>query len=566
ARRDSVALRVVSRTAPLVKKRRTDTAMAASADPSRRTPAKRRDADDVAMMNAEKIQARSWDSVLRQMSGEFDAAFMQVEQGLEETVRAMTSHRFAFDRPSTASGPSEAPMMLPDVEVTIGYHGAGGLQASTPSPAFSVAIGNPALMNDRSRRPSRTSRTGRSTGRPNGRDAGLGTDTSARVALNAQSESGARGGEEFTRRARKKISHIQQTVRDLREFTRSLDQRVSSRMVDSVIASEFAMRNLPSTYAFGILDGRQARFIYLRNAGATDLTGSPYRTVLFPSDIVQKNHTLLVDFPTKREYLLSKNAAILSSSAVFMAIIVGSFGWTMRNLNRHKKISEMKSDFISNMTHELKTPIATIELAADALRDPDVSASSDRVRRFLGVIREENHRLRSQVERVLQAAKMERGELVLDVAPVDMHEVINEAVDAIRLQLENRGGRLSLDLHAEQSKVTGDEMHIRNVVLNLLDNAIKYSPAAPDIVVRSSSTGTSVRIDVKDAGIGISREHQKRVFERLYRVPTGNVHDVKGFGLGLSYVQSIVEAHGGNVRVESESGKGSTFTVILPAT
>lgn len=358
--------------------------------------------------------------------------------------------------------------------------------------------------------------------------------------------------------------NIRQTVRDLREFTRNLGERVSARVVDSVLLLEFSGRNLPTDYVFGIRDGRSAQFICTKNGVQPDAAESAYSTVLFPGDIVPKNHTLHVSFPGKREYLMNKNAAILSSSAVFMAIIVGSFGWTMRNLNRHKKISEMKSDFISNMTHELKTPIATIELAADALRDPDVSASADRVQRFLGVIREENHRLRSQVERVLQAAKMERGELILNTSPIDIHDIIEESADAIKLQLESRGGELHTDLRADSRVVSGDEMHLRNVVLNLLDNAIKYSTDAPFISVSTVNTGTHVRIDVTDRGIGISRENQKRVFERLYRVPTGNVHNVKGFGLGLSYVQAIAEAHGGTVSVQSEVGTGSTFSVILP--
>lgn len=506
--------------------------------------------------------SRSWDSVLQQMSGEFSAAFSDVEERLEETVRAMTSTRFVFDRPSVDPLPSA----YPDVQISIGYGNSaqGGVAQGSVVPngsygstsAFSVVIGNPESMQQRRSKvllpPDNSRRLEDRQQNPE-----------QRVHSIASTNKGNRT-EEYTRRARTKISHIQQTVRDLREFTRALDERVSVRVMDSVITAEFSQRNLPVDYAFGVLDGKCSKFIYTKNGVAEDLQVSPFKTVLFPGDIVQKNHTLVVNFPTKTEYIVSKNAGVLGSSLIFMAIIVGSFGWTMRNLNRHKKISEMKSDFINNMTHELKTPITTIELAADALRDPDVSASSDRVQRFLGVIREENYRLRTQVERVLQAAKMERGELVLATSMIDMNELINKSVDAIRLQLESRGGELTTDMEATLAMVAGDEMHLRNVVLNLLDNAIKYSTESPRITVRSYNAGTRLCIEVADSGIGISKDNQKRVFERLYRVPTGNVHNVKGFGLGLSYVQSIVEAHGGMVSVSSELGKGSTFIVTLP--
>ncbi|MFN9776325.1 MAG: ATP-binding protein [Candidatus Kapaibacterium sp.] len=547
-------------------------------------------------LNRAANEARVWDSVFRQMSGGLDVAFSSVEQELEQALRTMGSRRFVFDVPSVDPFPEQAP----EVQVTIGIGGTSvnlGGNGSADRPmlygkesSYSVSVGNPASMRFGRRF---TTNAATANARPDviliqeqaanqaanqapnqaanqvpdraaQQSAYLNTEAVSSAKRNPSQSSDADCDGAYNVRARNKMLNIRQTVRDLREFTRNLGDRVSARVVDSVLLLEFSGRNLPTDYVFGIRDGRSAQFICTKNGVQPDAAESAYSTVLFPGDIVPKNHTLHVSFPGKREYLMNKNAAILSSSAVFMAIIVGSFGWTMRNLNRHKKISEMKSDFISNMTHELKTPIATIELAADALRDPDVSASADRVQRFLGVIREENHRLRSQVERVLQAAKMERGELILNTSPIDIHDIIEESADAIKLQLESRGGELHTDLRADSRVVSGDEMHLRNVVLNLLDNAIKYSTDAPFISVSTVNTGTHVRIDVTDRGIGISRENQKRVFERLYRVPTGNVHNVKGFGLGLSYVQAIAEAHGGTVSVQSEVGTGSTFSVILP--
>ncbi|MBL7998075.1 MAG: hypothetical protein JNL32_05500 [Candidatus Kapabacteria bacterium] len=372
--------------------------------------------------------------------------------------------------------------------------------------------------------------------------------------------------QEYSERVKNKMELISETVHDLGEFNRTIDQRINRNLIDSMIAKEFASKGLPLDYQFAVRNGESNLFMYTKAANdALPLyEQSQFRTTLFPSDIIQKNHTLVVTFPNSTSYILQSNMGVLLSSGMFVMMIMACFGWTVRNLNRHKKLSEMKSDFINNMTHEFKTPIATIALASDALRDPDVANNTERVSRFIGVIKEENHRLGTQVERVLQAARLERGELALTKTEINVHDILTCVKDSIALQIDARGGIVSLNHDAAYPFIVADEMHIRNVMLNLLDNANKYTEREPIINITTRNTSDGVEIRISDNGIGINAENQKRVFDKLYRVPTGNIHNVKGFGLGLSYVKAIVEAHGGTVDVASEPGKGSTFTVVLP--
>ncbi len=252
------------------------------------------------------------------------------------------------------------------------------------------------------------------------------------------------------------------------------------------------------------------------------------------------------------------------SSGVLILVIVLCFGYSIRTILRQKKLSLMKNDFINNMTHEFKTPIATVSLATEALQDKSVSQSSDMHTRYVKMIRDENQRLGSQVERVLQIAAIDKRDFNLNIEELDLHKLIRSLVENMQIQVESRGGRITSVLNAATCAVKGDETHISNCIMNLLDNANKYSPEAPNIIVRTESTYNSITITVQDHGMGMSRETQKHVFEKFYRLPTGNRHDVKGFGLGLSYVKKMVEAHHGTVAVDSTPGKGSKFTINLP--
>lgn len=224
----------------------------------------------------------------------------------------------------------------------------------------------------------------------------------------------------------------------------------------------------------------------------------------------------------------------------------------------------MKTDFINNMTHEFKTPIATISLATDSIASPMVVSNPDKIKRFVDIIRQENRRMNSQVERVLQIAQLDKKDFQLKLSETNLHELIQQAVDNFSLQVEKREGALKIELQATRPVIQGDATHIASVVHNLLDNANKYSPEKPEIAIRTRNVPNGVEITVEDKGIGISKEARKHIFDKFYRVHTGNIHDVKGFGLGLSYVKAIVTAHKGFVDVRSEPGKGSAFTLTFP--
>ncbi len=274
--------------------------------------------------------------------------------------------------------------------------------------------------------------------------------------------------------------------------------------------------------------------------------------------------TLHLYIKDDRNYILSSMGWMIAASILFTTIIISAFALTVRTLFTQKKLSEIKSDFINNMTHELKTPLATISLAIDALTNEKVIHDTGKIRYYSGMIKEENKRMNKQVEKILQAARIEKQDIKLNLQVFDAHEVISKIADNLALQIQERQGTLHLSLDAARHMINADDVHFSNIVFNLLDNAIKYSKENPVIEIQTQLVGSMLAIRVKDNGIGMTRETQSRVFEKFYRAHTGNIHNVKGFGLGLSYVKAMVEAHGGKVKVESTPGKGSTFSVYLP--
>jgi len=269
-------------------------------------------------------------------------------------------------------------------------------------------------------------------------------------------------------------------------------------------------------------------------------------------------------FPRKTGYLLKTMWFVLLISILFIAAIIITYYLTINTIIRQKKLSDIKNDFINNMTHELKTPISTISLACEMLRDKELRKDSEMFERYVSMIHEENDRLSLQVENVLQSAIWGSGEIKLKLESIDVNEILQSTLKSFEIRLKEEGAELSTEFNASSALVQADRIHLTNVINNLLDNALKYSGKEKRLEVVTQNNPKGVIISVSDNGIGISKENQKKIFDKLYRVSTGNIHDVKGFGLGLSYVQTVVEKHKGSVKVNSQLGKGSTFVVFLP--
>jgi len=273
-------------------------------------------------------------------------------------------------------------------------------------------------------------------------------------------------------------------------------------------------------------------------------------------------HYFGVVFPNKSSFILQQLDFWMYSSIAILLIVM-FFSYTVHVMLQQKRLSEIRTDFVNNMTHELKTPISTIGLSADGINGALSSSNLDRVRSYVQIIQNENSRLKSQVERVLQIASLSPKKVALQHKEIDLHEVLSKAVDTFEIQIQEADGSINTELQASKHIIKGDVVHITNVIYNLIDNAVKYTTDSPKIHIRTTSKLGWLRLEVEDNGIGIDKANQKMIFEKFYRVPTGNLHSVRGYGLGLFYVKTIVEAHKGKIQVTSEPGKGSTFSIEL---
>jgi two-component system phosphate regulon sensor histidine kinase PhoR len=344
-------------------------------------------------------------------------------------------------------------------------------------------------------------------------------------------------------------------------------KRIDAVFLDSVIRTEIANDNLPKTYRFMVAN-EYGIPIQFDNAPSnydpkldTLLTG---KSVLFPSNILDEDLYLHIYFPKKGFFLFQEMWGPFTISLTLMILIVVALMFMFKTILTQEKISEIKNDFISNMTHEFKTPISTISLACEALSDQDMmKQNTTDIAPFVKMINDENKRLSLLVERILQSAVMERGEVKLREEKVILNEIIHEVTNHAQFRIQNSGGTIQLNIPNELITIQTDKMHMTNIVTNLVDNAIKYSSEAPDIEISLRRENKKLLLSVKDHGIGIKKEHLNKVFDKLYRVPTGNVHNVKGFGLGLSYVKAIAELHDWNVVVRSKYGEGSEFTLVM---
>lgn len=336
--------------------------------------------------------------------------------------------------------------------------------------------------------------------------------------------------------------------------------------LDSLIAEELLLNGIDLHPVVGIYDGSQGSFLYSSDASKEEsLEGSPYRYSFSPIGVVSSGQFfILLAFPNTELFLQSNTDIYLYMSVFLLFVIALMFFISLRTMAAQRKLDQMKTEFINNMTHEIKTPISTIGLACEMLRDNTVSQDADTRNNFVGIIADENQRMRVLVETILQSAKMANKNFSITLKEVNINSVVTTVLQSFSLTIANRGGVIETHLDAEPDTVDADELHLTNMIYNLVDNAIKYSKETPRIEVGTSRTADAMVLYVRDHGIGIAKENQKRVFEKFYRVSTGNVHNVKGFGIGLNYVAQVVRLHHGHIALESELGEGSTFTVTLP--
>lgn len=356
-------------------------------------------------------------------------------------------------------------------------------------------------------------------------------------------------------------------VKDI--FTRTpplpLENRITAGLLDTLISNELSTKGINIEYEFGVWSPGLNHIVLEKTGKYRDqLLRKGYAFTLFPNNLFTPPDYLYIYFPEKSRFILFQMWGMLAASLALVLVIIAAFIYSITTIIRQKKLSEMKNDFINNMTHEFKTPISTVSLACQALSDNDVQKSDELYSSYINIISDENKRLGVMAEKILQTAVLEKGKLNPRKEHLNIHEIITDVIKNIGIQIEIRDGVIETRLDAEQYEIVADKIHISNEIYNLLDNANKYSPRKPHIKVCTDNVPGGILISVEDHGIGISKTYQKKIFEKLFRVPTGDIHNVKGFGLGLSYVKFVVEKHLGTIVVESEPNKGSTFRVFLP--
>lgn len=366
---------------------------------------------------------------------------------------------------------------------------------------------------------------------------------------------------------------LKEVMKDFIYTKRPIEQRVNRFLLDTLLKRQLIQNGVTLPYEFavrGAVPGKSSDSLIFSTVSMRpgEWEERSYKASLFPNETFGTQNALYVFFPDQQRYILSNMGVMFGGSGILIIVIMACFYMAVTTILRQKKLSDIKNDFINNMTHEFKTPISTIALAAEMAHENSASlmetSKGARLDRYLGIIREENKRLGTHVEKVLQMALLDKGHVKLKITETNIHDLIGAALNGQSVQIEQKEGEVDLNFDAEEDVVAADEVHISNILNNLIDNAIKYSPEKLHLTINTKNENGGIAISITDKGIGMSREQQQRVFDTFYRVPTGNVHDVKGFGLGLSYVKKMVEAHEGTVRLQSKPGEGSTFTIWLP--
>jgi len=341
-----------------------------------------------------------------------------------------------------------------------------------------------------------------------------------------------------------------------------IQDRVSKENLNTILKTELNEYGVKTPFEFNVYSNGLATKI--RSEHFRFDKYATYSIPVFMDNDGNNKYMLLVTFPQKKKFLFAEILSITLLSIIFTLVIIIAYANALHQVMKQRQISEIKTDFINNMTHEFKTPIATINLALDAIKNPKVIDDKEKIFRYLQMIRDENKRMHAQVENVLRISKLEKKELDISKESQDVQEIIQDAIEHVNLIVEDRLGTITTHFEANRTSVLLNDVHFTNVIVNILDNAIKYSPEAPVIDIYTENLKDFILIKIKDQGAGMSKVAQKRIFEKFYREHTGDLHNVKGHGLGLAYVKRIVDDHNGQIFVESEKGKGSTFIIKVP--
>jgi two-component system, OmpR family, phosphate regulon sensor histidine kinase PhoR len=370
---------------------------------------------------------------------------------------------------------------------------------------------------------------------------------------------------EDTLKIKAKSKHEVEIVKDVfKEYLlgkRSIFERVNQIMIDTLLKKE--LENAGFTLPFEYVVKEKEKSIFASFTPKQYFNQKYYKVKLFNDSSIDQNQTLEIFFPDKETYILRNIWSVLASSVLLLCLIGGVFFYSVNTLMSQKKLAAIKNDFINNMTHELKTPVSTISLALEIINDKNLKNTPEKTERYLNIINQENQRLGTQIEKVLNLAKLEKGNVELHVESLDLLEIIPIVLKNLSVQLEAKNAEIKFFNHKGEYWVLGDRVHLTNIVFNLIDNAIKYSGDSPIIQISLRNVADEVELSIKDNGIGIAKEHFNKIFDKFYRVSQGDLHDTKGYGLGLSYVKHLLALHGGTIRVESSPGIGTEFIVLL---
>lgn len=360
---------------------------------------------------------------------------------------------------------------------------------------------------------------------------------------------------------------VDEVVTDMIKFNSSkkIEDRISNKRLNTLIIAELKNQSINTEYFFGVLKTGKDTLVLLKNGtDQAELMKSKLRAVLFPDEIFSTPNHLIVYFPNKNSYLLASIAGMLALSVFLILLVIGVFYKTLQMFIQQKKITEIKDDLINNITHEFKTPISTISVACEALQEPELTNEASAINKYTGIIKDENERLRMMVETFLNTAAYEKGSFQMTNEMINVNDVVKSAANKFSEIMFNKSGSFEIELNSNLPMINSDRFHLGNIIGNLIDNAIKYNENNPKILIKTDISENGIIISVKDNGIGISKDQQKKIFDTFYRVPTGNIHNVRGNGIGLSYSKQIITALGGEISVHSNAGEGSMFEIVLP--